>query len=173
MPDLFTQVHAASIPLTSKADIVEYYKAEHPRNWQASLVHDLHPFTHVKSEHNLARRFSSGEKGGENRLARPGSKKEQEEYRALGETLPRKAPEGGYHIYGTVWIKYSPGECEEREVDEYITGKEAQALAKMASADMAQAVINHYNTDPFGDESHATIGDCNPPDLYVEPIEEE
>ena len=166
MPDLFEQIYEVTPRRESKAEIVEYYQQEHPRNWQASLVHDLHPFTNVKNEHNLARRFNP------DRINNPGRKSEQSEYREFGLTLPPKLPEGaGFHIEGTVWMKFSDGDCEEREVDETIVGDEAQALARMASFDMQDALVRHYMEDALYDEPSARIGGCEPPDLVVELIE--
>ncbi len=173
---LFTQVREAGTPMATKADLVAYFKHESPRNWQSKLTEALFPFTTAKNTHNLARRFNSGAKGGENRLDRPGSKKEQQEYKALGEMLPPKPPEGGYHIEGEVYIKFSDGECEPREVSEDITGEDAEALAAMAAQEMIDALTNLYMSEGASmetpEEPFYSPGGCQEPDITVTAIED-
>ncbi|SRR5260221_727397 len=160
---LLDDVYEASDPRTNKTDFIDYYQEKYGDNWKRQAAIDQSGTTNSSSRaYQSAMRNFQGK-----RLNETGN---TPKWRALGEKLPPKPPENGYHIYGVVYVKYSDGECEERDVDEYIAGDEASALAAMATAEaMAQAVVDHYNTDPFGDESHASIGDCNPPDLHVEP----
>lgn len=158
----------ASAIRETKADIVDYYREVHPRNWQAKLVHDLHPFTSgVKTEHNLARRFNSGAKGGENRLDRPGSKREQAEYKAFGATLPRKVPKSGFHVTGTIYVQYSQ-DCVKRKVDIILNRNAASRLIGMAKAEAIQAVANGYQSDlPEADIDFQGPAWCAEPDLHA------
>lgn len=186
MADLYEQIRAVGTPRDNKADIVEYYQEKYPdtgkrvKEWKQHLVadmldrlHDVTPATVGKVEYarqakNLGKRF-------EQRLNNPEPRK-AEEYRDFGETLPTKPPEGGYEISGTIWVKFSDGECEEREIDppEYITGEQAQALAEAAYEDALRMIVNEYMEEPFDAEEgngNYAIGDCQPPDLIVSAIE--
>ncbi len=156
-------VYAASTPRTTKADVVAYFKPM-GKGWQAKLVRALFPFTSVKNPHNLERRFNPDRIGHAPRTAR-----EKKEFADFGATLPPIPPAGGYHVYGTVWVKYSD-ECVDREVDEIIDGKAADALAKMAGEEMLKALINQYQT---GDIEGGGPSSCAEPELTVDPIEEE
>lgn len=155
-------VYAASTPRETKSDILDYfgtsrkaaeaiYKEGIVKNRKGDLV----------GVDSLMRRFQK--RGGK-------SQGEQSPvYRTLGEKLPPIPPAGGYHVYGTIWVKYSE-ECVDREVDELITGKDAEALAQMAGEEMLQALSNQYQT---GDITGKGPGACAEPELHVDPIEGE
>lgn len=175
---LWQQIHDVGTPRETKADIIEYYYATYAGAWRQTLIQDLLGIRGVirdeigdkeykRQEHNLRRRFDP------DRIAKP-EPRNAEEYRLLGESLPSMPPEGGYHIWGTVWVKYADNPCEEREVDEYITDEQAVELAEMANKEVIQAVVNHYMTDGdiHDEEPRLFAGDCQEPDLQVEAIEE-
>lgn len=168
---LYDQIIEASPRRESKADIVDYYRSEYPRNWQKKLTEGpLLQISGAKNAHNLARRFNAGTKGGENRLARPGSRKEQEEYRELGDIIPPK-PADGYRIEGVIWIRYSE-ECVDRKIEEDIEGDQAIQLFKMALIGRAEkAFANIYNNRPIEDEKYKPCSD-NEWDVTVTAIEE-
>lgn len=169
--DLLDQVWEVSNRYETKAEIVAYYQANYPgrgaESWKQHLVHDLAAITGMKPK-NLERRFDPSRLHNVPRTAR-----EKEQYVELGLQLPPiSPPENGYHIYGEVFVKFSDGECEPRDVDEYITGEDAEELLDQARASgMAQAVVKHYMEDALWDEPSARIGDCDPPNLTVEAIE--
>ena len=159
---LLDDVYAASDPRENKADFINYYQEKYGAGWKRQAAIDLSGTTDSGSRayQSVMRNFQG------QRLAQQGN---TPKWRALSEKLAPKPPENGYHIYGVVYVKYSDGECEERDVDEYISGSEAGELAGMSTASaMAQGVVDHYNTDPFGGESHASIINCESPDLHVE-----
>lgn len=161
---LYSEVRAASQYRETKAEVVEYYretyKGRGKESWKQHLVSDLSRITGIKPK-NLERRFDPS------RISNP-EKRNADQYRQLGEQLPPIAPDGGYHVYGVIWVKYSE-DCEERDVDEYITGKAAERLAKMAYEDMMQAVANAYQSQE-GDIDFRGPTPCAEPDLHVEPI---
>lgn len=177
------QVRAVSSPIESKADVVAYYqqnyKGRGAAGWKQNLIGDLLGIRgitesdvgkaeYARQKKNLAKRFEP------KRIGTPEAGKTGEEYELLGESLPPTAPEGGYHVWGIIHVKMSDGDCEEREIDEEIVGEDAQQLLTMSNADMLQAIVNHYMSDGDLeiDEPIAAIGDCRPPNLQVEPIEE-
>ncbi len=168
---LYDQIYDVSPRRETKADIVDYYQGAYPRNWQKHLTEGpLWQISGVKSHHNLARRFNAGTKGGENRLARPGSRKEQEQYRELGDIIPPK-PAAGYHIEGVIWILYSK-ECVDRTINEDVEGEQALELFNMAMAHKAEkAFANIYNNRPIEDEKYKPCSD-NEWDVEVTAIEE-
>jgi hypothetical protein len=157
--DLFAQVRAASIPLETKQDIIEHYQGEYGRTWAAHLTRDLSPIA-GKAPRNLARRFNP------DRINNP-EPRNAEQYKQLGKQLPGKAPEGGYHVWGTIQVKYS-GDCEEREVDFDVIGEDADYLASASDAAQRQAINNIYNGYTSDDDGYDS---CNGWDIHVEPIE--
>lgn len=162
MADFLEQVYAASTPRTSKSDILDYYGSSRKA---AEAIHRLGIVKNRKGEDvgidSLMRRFQKrgGKSQGENAPV----------YGILGDKLPPKPPAGGYHVYGTVWVKYSE-ECVDREIDETISGDDAKALARMAGDAMLQSVVNQYQ---HGDITQKGPSICQPPELYVDPIDEE
>jgi len=193
MPNLLKQIYAAGTPRESKADNVEYYQEKYPGlgkgGWKQNLIHDLLGQRDItrgsvgekeykRLAKNMSRRFDSGEKNGKRGINNP-EPRNAAEYKSLGATLPPKPPGGGYHITGTIWFKYADQPCEDREVDEIITGGQAQELANMAYDDMLQSVLNHYMSNDgtkgsiHNDEPMlATSSECAESDLTVEAIEE-
>lgn len=186
MSDFYQQVREVSQFKETRGEIIDYFKGLYPggkllkngktiENWKSKLVAAVQPFTFNKdmahlSKATLNRRFETGRENSKI------SRVQEQEYRELGETLPFDPPENGYHVWGEVWVKYSDGQCEPRDVDEYITGEDARKLAKEAyegtSKSAAQMVVNHYqDEDVDNEEPTASIGDCQEPELYVEAIE--
>lgn len=179
---LLEQVYEVSMPRESKADIVDYYQREYPgqgaKGWKQTLIRDLLERNYDvtvgtvgKEEYrrqakNMAKRFDP------QRLNNP-ELRNAKEYETLGATLPPMPPEGGYHIFGTIWCKYSDDDtCNEREMDEYITGEAAEELANMSAAEMVQAALNAYQSqDGDIDFNGPSLSDCADPELTVEPIE--
>lgn len=162
------QVMAVSHQPQTKAEIIEYYretyKGRGKEGWKQKLVNDLASITGIKPK-NLERRFDPSRI---NNI----EKRNASQYKQLGDTLPPIPPDGGYHIYGVIWVKYSE-ECEEREIDEYITGKAARRLARMAASEsdgLLQAVNNAYQSQE-GDIDFKGPQPCAEPDLRVEAIE--
>lgn len=182
---LYEQVRAVGTSRTTREDVFDYYRAEYPgsktnkkgetiENWKGVYATDQAHVSGVKRD-SIMRRF---QKRGENgaTIDKPVSKAHEDEYQALGESLPSIPPDGGYHIEGEVWVKFSDGACEPRDVDLYIRGEDAAKLAKAAEADLAQMVVNHYMEEEGGidtDEPQARTGDCQPPRLTVSAIEDE
>ncbi len=176
--DIYEQMREVGVPRTTKAEIIDYYQQAYTgrgqSGWKQNLIHDLlrskdiTPNTVGEREYarvtkNTAKRFDT------QRRNNP-EPRNAAEYEALGEALPAMPPEGGYHIFGIIFVVFSDGECEEREIDEYITGKDADKLAMSAAEDLAQQIINHYMEEDT-DEPTASIGRCDPPQLTVEAIE--
>lgn len=171
---IIDQVLQVSPARTTKADVIagyrELYKGRGADGWKQHIVRDLASLTGMKPK-NLERRFDPSRIGNVPRRA-----SEKQEYETLGQQLPPRVPDGGYHITGVVYVKFSDGECEERDVDETITGSDARALLAMAldQADEVayQAIVNHYmKEDMDTDEPTASIGSCQEPRLTVSPIE--
>ncbi len=148
MSDVLSQVLEVSPARTTKAEIIDYYRATYgplgsKNSWKQHLINDLSPIAGIAPK-NLEKRFDAGPKG---RINNP-EPRNAAQYKELGEQIAPRVPDGGYHITGTVYVKFSDGECEEREVDEVIEGKDAAALLAMAldqAEDVAyQAIVNHY-----------------------------
>ena len=148
------QVRNASLPvyMQTKAEIVQYYQQEqgegHIKSWRQAIVHELADITGMAPK-NLERRFDSGEKGGENRLARvPRTAREKAQYAELGRKLPPKdykAPENGYEVTFTLDIKIS-AKCGNIRgpYTVYIEGEDAEEFAKDPSFEM---VLAYYMGD--------------------------
>lgn len=169
-------IYDAAIPRTSKADVIEYYQKTYGKNWTRRIAEDL--YGTVKNRRgenvrvsNIMRRFQGTRAGASE--GRSGAM-----YQELGRKLPPKAPENGFNVGGTIWVKYSK-DCVERYIDPpiHITHDAAQRLIDMTAQDMAQAIANAYQSDaPDADEKDIaekgpSIGDCNPPELWVEAAE--
>lgn len=181
--DFYEQVRAAGTPRETKADVIEYFQETYKGvktksngdkvyEWKTELVNALTGVATNKngelmSRANIARRFQSG------REVKPEKQqKTKEEYQHIGETIPTKPPENGYLVEGVVYIKFSDGECEPRDVEEYITGADADALAKAAGDDLLSMLVNRYMELEDGEEPGYSIGQCDDPELTVTPIEE-
>ncbi len=173
MADFYAQIRAAGTPRQTKAEIVDYFRTEYTgrgqKGWKQQLVNALSLVTGMKPK-NLEKRFDP------QRLNNP-EKRNAAQYQELGAMLPTKPPENGYHIEGKVWIKFSDGECEERDIDEDITGEDAKALADAAYEGALKGIINHYMEadDPFDKETEtvASPGGCREPELTVSAIEDD
>lgn len=160
--NLREEVNAVSHFRASREEIIDYYREEYPgsltqrngrviEDWKGELAEDLQPYTANREGDPLSiasvrRRFQSGRE-----QAPHVSKRQQEEYRALGESLPPIPPPGGYLVTGTIHIRYSKT-CEVRELlGIYIVGADAELFAETADI---QIVINIYNEmdadDPEG-----------------------
>lgn len=165
----FDEIKAASVPLVTKAEVVNWYQTKFPglghNGWKQNIIRDIVPFTPQRGknpEKNIARRFDPS------RINRQ-EKRNEWQYEALEKF---RAPDGGYHIQGFVWVKFSDGECEEREIDEIVKGEEADALALAAAEELKQVIVNIYMMeDPNEKEPSADTGPCREPDLVVEPVE--
>jgi hypothetical protein len=164
---LLEDVYAASHMRETKQEILDYYTQRYPgmgkNGWKQHLIHDLAPFVGDVKPKSLEKRFDKKRRND----PEPSN---AEQYKELGKTLPPMPPSGGYHITGTMHILYSGGSCEEREVDEVISGEDAQNLLNAAADNMLQMLINQYQN---GDCNMAGPGPCGEPELTVEPIEEE
>lgn len=178
MSDLHAQIQAISHVRESKQDVIEYFKEQYPgskmdskgrkiEKWRGEAANALSEVTGLS--HDSALRRFQGTRAESSKV----TNKTKAEFKAIGEKLPIKPPPGGYHIFGTVYMKFSSGDCEEREVDEYITGEEADELANMSNGHTGQAVVNHYMEDALWSEPSARIGGCQEPELTVDAIEEE
>lgn len=170
MGTLHNQLSHYAEHMTTKAEIIDYYQREYPSrgkgSWKQMLVNTLSAMTGQKPK-TLEKRFDV------QRRNNPEPKNAQQ-YKDLGAMLPPQLPKGEYHVTGIVWVKFSDGACEERDVDEVLSYEEAVAMLKMNSRDAAQMLVNKYmEEEPDEDEPTASIGDCNPPDLEVTLIEEE
>ena len=168
MADILQQIYDVSIPRTTKAEVVAGYQEKYggklgKGGWKQAIVHDLAEMFGLKPK-SLEKRFDL------QRLERP-ELRNAAQYEQIGATLPPMAPEEGYHIFGIVWVKGSDGNCEEREVDEYIVGSEARDLLKMSSDAMLDAVVHHYFDTDFDEEIPLTAAGCQGSDLTVEAIE--
>lgn len=176
---LLEQIYDVSPRRESKADVVAAYQ-DGKGNWikggKQALIRDLlernYDVTvgtvgkeeYKRQAKNMARRFDPS------RINNP-EKKNAEEYEKLGETIAPMAPEGGYHIFGTIYVMYSD-DCEEREIDETIEGEAAERLVAMRVEEMLQAAANAYQSQEGDiDYSGPSIGRCAEPDIIVEAIE--
>lgn len=175
---LLSQVIEVSPRRETKSEVLEYYRVEYGGHASRKAAEALHELGIIKNRQgepvkieSLMRRFSSrhGHSQGEHSAA----------YRAMGENIKPLMPAGGYHIEGTVWVKFSDGDCEEREVNEDITGKDAQTLLDIAWKDeedaLAQAVVNHYMEEDIEARNPTAVAssECQEPELSVSAIEEE
>lgn len=169
-------IYDAAIPRTSKADVIEYYQETYGKNWTRRIAEDL--YGSVKNRRgenvnvrNIQRRFQGTR-------ASAGEGRSGAMYQELGRKLPPKAPENGFYIGGVIYVKYSK-DCVERYIDPpiHITASAAQRLIDMTAQEIAQAVANAYQNDnpDAGEQDIASggpaIGDCNPPELWVEAAE--
>src|SRR5579885_3396194 len=106
--DIVNQVLAASTPIyaSTKAEVIDYYRKEYPRGWQAALSRDLADLTGGNAR-NINRRFNPDRI---NQSPPPGSKQAQE-YQDLGQqlelTIGYKPPEDGVEITFQGEIKLS------------------------------------------------------------------
>lgn len=169
---LYSQAVAVSYQRETKQEVIAYFRKEYPgvlstragtrvEEWRSRLATAIQPFVGGKRE-LILRQFQGARGGGEKVTP-----KWQQAYEDLGAMLPPMPPQGGYHIYGTIWVKYSE-DCVERGVDEYISGKQAQKFLQ----DAMQALINVYNKLKV-DEEESNAGPCNNNawDLTVEAVE--
>lgn len=161
---LLDQIYQVSEKRTTKQDTVAYYEQKFGKDGKNRLVADLSGTTDKKSRawKSAMRNFQA------RNTEKKGQEKPTPKWRKIGENLPLKAPPCGYHVEGTVYVKYS-GECVDRVVDMDIVGKDADAIALMSDAEMAQAVVNLYNEDNV-DEKEG-YGSCQEPELTVTAIE--
>lgn len=157
----------------TREEIIEVYRERYPgvktqkngrviEEWKGKLAADLEGMTGI-SRKNLMRRFQN--RGNKRWEDTEPSARQEEEYKKLGETLPPIVPHGGFHIWGIVWIKYSK-ECVDRDIDIYVTGRDAEFLAKTAEV---QVVINLYNEMPSDAQGYAECPD-EESELNVEAI---
>lgn len=159
MADIYEQVIAVSDPRETQADVLDYYQRAYGGGWKSKLARDLSPIAGVKPD-SIMRRFQKGRSGSAKSRAQS-----QAEYQELGEQLPPKAPESGYHIHGTIWVQFS-GDCEEREIDETITGADADELVILASKGLGEkAIINQYMGDDI--DSVEGFGPCGSWDSLI------
>jgi hypothetical protein len=174
----YEDLQELSIARQTRSDVVNYFRRLYPerttkggkllRPWSKKLAEALQPFTRNKkgepeSIKNIQRRFQS-RRGKPWELISP-TKEAQEQYKRLGETLPRMSPPGGYRVHrGTIlYIKWSQT-CEATKVgsDFTITGKNAQELIETADP---QIIVNVYMGLDYdsGDAPEA----CGDPELIV------
>lgn len=139
----------------TRDEIVAFFEKHYPgqkvdkkgkitEEWKGKLADRLASFTRDKngqpmSKKNVMRRFQNRQ--GKRWQDTPPSDRQKAEYKALGKTLPPIIPPGGFHVWGKGKIKYSK-KCETVKIDEYITGKAAEFLAKTGDV---QVVLNSYN----------------------------
>jgi len=157
-------------------EVFDYYKKEYPGSktlkngkvqyaWQGKLADDLSQVLGIERK-SVMRRFQGVRAG-------KVSKSQEDEYQALGQSLPLIPPEGRGHITGTIWVKYSE-DCEDREVDIDLSHADVVRLFEMAVDEMIQAVANGYQSNQPGDVDIDFKGPdwCAEPDLQFEMIEE-
>lgn len=160
------QLHEAGTPRETKADVTAYYKARYPgvrtdskgrtiAAWRSKATTEYARVTGL-SRASAAREFQ-GVRGASS------GKKNAAIWKRIGKDLPPAPPENGYRIRGVIWVKYSD-DCEERHIDETITGKAARALSLMECDDATQAVANYYQHDDIDEEGPAW---CAEPQLTV------
>lgn len=160
--DAIQQAIDASLPgFENKADAVRYYMQEYPSKgkggWKQHIIHDLLPFTQVSNEHNLARRFDSGAKGGKRGLSNP-EVKNSKQYQNLALWLKlRKAPPGGYHVHYSGGVQFSE-KCEPEEFDVDITGELADDVAAHPENILKNAFKVWLGQE---DEEEASAGPCD------------
>ncbi len=174
------EVFEVSPRRTSKAEVVDYYRSQYPGSktdkrgrtieaWRSKAA-DVYQQVTGLNRNSALREFQGTRANSSGRTNR-------ETWETIGDMLPPMVPENGYLITGTVWVKFSDGQCEERELtDERITGKEARALLKAAIEEnerqLEDYALNHYMTDSIDDSEHeARYGDCQAPDLHIQAIE--
>lgn len=148
---------------TTKAEVIEGYQAQYKgrgqAGWKQRIVHDLAQLTGMKPK-NLEKRFDTQRRGNP-------EKRNAEQYKTLGESLPPLPPENGFHVSGVIWVRYSE-ECEERYPDYDLSASEAALLVRMAHAGMAeQAASNGYNDKDIDDPN--PYGLCAEPQLTFTP----
>lgn len=149
---------------TTKAEVIEgyqqQYKGRGQAGWKQRIVHDLAQLTGMKPK-NLEKRFDTQRRGNP-------EKRNAEQYKTLGESLPPIPPENGFHVSGVIWVVYSE-ECEERYPDYDLSPAEAALLVRMTWAGMGeQAASNGYNDKDLDDP--ASYGLCQEPQLTYEPL---
>jgi hypothetical protein len=177
--DLAKKIKDISRPRETREDIVEYYQEKYPGQktdkkgkvtyeWKSKLVSDLQGFTTAKDgglmkKKDIARRFENRrDKFGNVKRWEdtPPGPKQREEYKALGEYLPPKPPDG-IHVFGNICVRYQDQPCESRNISVTIEGDEMQLL--LETFDM-QIIVNKYMMIDVDDEE-PTITECPcPPD---------
>lgn len=173
---LCSDIIDASDPRLSKADVIDYYKEKYPGSRTDSRGRTIaawrsHATTAYMGATGLSRKNAAREFQGQ-RAASSG-KANKAIWEQIGEKLPPRPPEGGYRIWGTIYVMYSD-DCEERDIDETISGKGATQLAAWAQnceeqeVDLWQGIANHYQHD---DVEEKGPGACAEPELHVEPVE--
>ncbi len=170
--EIINQVIAASTPIyaSTKAEVVDYYRKEYPRGWQAALSRDLADLTGGNAR-NINRRFNPDRI---NQSPRPGSKQAQE-YQDLGQqlelTIGYKPPDDGVEITFQGEIKISK-KCYPRSFIITIPGEAtdnddlAQLLDDAANGIASYDIIFKEYFD--GDE--VAEGFCGNPDIVIQPV---
>jgi hypothetical protein len=171
--ELASKIKAASTVRETREDVIEYYQERYPGQkidkkgnityeWKTHLVEDLQGFTTAKSgglmaKKDIARRFQKDTKTGKMRYeTSKTTKSQQEEYAALGEYLPRKAP-NAIRVHGNICIRYMDNPCEPRYIDEIFEGEELKYL--LQEMDM-QVIVNKYMEISL-DEPEPTLEECS------------
>lgn len=151
-------------------ETITYYQKEYPGSktnkagvtsyeWQSKLATDVANLpapegkTQIKRA-SVMRRFQK--RAGK---VASTSAKHQSEYAQVGETLPIKVPSGGYHVTGTMKVKYSDGSEWDATIDETITGEDAATLAGMSPEDMPQGIANYYQTEDVNGSGPGWLSD--------------
>lgn len=159
LSDFDAAIRATFRPRETREDVVDYFQKKYPGthidkrgkvtyDWKSELVTALQPFTRgrlglMQSRASVARRF---QKRGEQEYHETSpSAKQQEEYRALGATLPGIPPDA-IRISGTICIRYQDDPCEEREVDELFEGDDLDFL--LQTVEPMQSIVNLYMEGP-------------------------
>ncbi len=167
--DLAKHIKAISKPRETREQVVDYFRDKYPGSktqkggkvipeWKGKLSDVLEPYTTSKSggpqKHEyIMRRFQA--RGGKSWEDTAPSKKQREEYKALGATLPR-IPPTGIHVTGTVCVRYQDQPCEPRNISVVLEGDEMVIL--METMDM-QVIINKYMMIDL-DDDEPTISEC-------------
>ncbi|SRR6266567_1463571 len=121
------KVDAANVPifLTSKADIVEYYRDTRGARWKQDIIHDMMGITGKKYA-TIEKRFDK------QRLDAP-ERKNAGEYKELGEKLPpigHRPPANGYKVSFTIDFKFSEKCGWIRTKTITISGPDARSFAE-------------------------------------------
>lgn len=170
MTDFQTQVGRIYRNLETREEIIAYYQHEYPGvkyihkksgtveqfEWKRKLSEEIQPFTRGKSGQpqglaSIQRRFQTGREGSKT------SPKQAAEYKALGETLPAQPPRYGYHVEGTICMRYvseNNAPCEDRYWNYAVTGEWKNLLFATGSLD---GLFNLYMTGQWEDPDPAFV----------------
>ncbi len=169
---LAEKVHAyADVHYEHRNDIAQYYQQTEGKNWKGKLADALAPFTKGKngqpqSHASVMRRFQA--RGGKSWEDKTPSKKQKEEYKALGKTLPPKSYKLPFsvHVAGQLKISANCVPCsftvEVGRAGAYsLQGANAEAFAR--NPNMWDLVVAYFEGDP----DNPVEGWCDVPSISI------